>query len=75
MLSVCHDADRFLSGLNVENNTDFEADIKKQFKHFTISRIGVIIDTLVDTSMRLTTNASVNLALDSMIVRMINLCK
>ena len=75
MLSVCHDADRFLSGLSVENNTDFEADIKKQFKHFTISRIGVIIDTLVDTSMRLTTNASVNLALDSMIVRMISLCK
>ncbi len=73
MLSVCHDANRKLSGLSIETNADFSAEITAHFRSFTFSEIGGIIDTFVTTAMRLATNASVNLTLDGMIVRLLKL--
>lgn len=71
MLSICHDVSLMLSGLNIEVNSDFSSDIKKHFYGFTNLKLGCIIDVLVDTAMRLNTNASVNLMLDGMIVRLL----
>lgn len=70
MLSICHDASLILVGLGIETNVDFALDIEKHFRGFTNLKLGCIIDVLVDTAMRLTTNASVNLMLDGMIVRL-----
>lgn len=70
MLSVCHDASLMLAGLDIEANVDFALDIEKHFRDFTNLKLGCIIDVLVDTAMRLSTNASVNLMLDGMIVRL-----
>lgn len=70
MLSICHDASLILVGLDIESNVDFALDIEKHFRGFTNLKLGCIIDVLVDTAMRLTTNANVNLMLDGMIVRL-----
>lgn len=70
MLSICHDASLTLADLGIEANVDFTLDIEKHFRGFTNLKLGCIIDVLVDTAMRLTTNASVNLMLDGMIVRL-----
>lgn len=69
MLGACHDMNRALSGLTVESNPDFAAEINKRIKGFTFSQIGIIIDLLVEALMKLTTNANVGLALDSLIVK------
>ena len=70
MLGVCHDMNRLLSGLDIESNPDYSFEINKRIKGFTFSQIGIIIDLLVETLMKLTTNANVGLALDSLIVKL-----
>lgn len=70
MLGVCHDMNRLLSGLAVESNPDYSSEIDERIRGFTFSRIGIIIDLLVETQMKLATNANAGLALDSLIVKL-----
>ena len=61
---------RLLSGLDLESNPDYSFEINTRIKGFTFSQIGIIIDLLVETLMKLATNANVGLALDSLIVKL-----
>lgn len=72
MLSACHDMIFLKCGIGADINVDYSREISKRIEDFTFSEIGVIIDALVDTSMKLTTNAGVNPTLDGLIVRLTN---
>lgn len=67
MFGICHDILRLTNGLAIDINTDFDSELRS-FKSMSSQQINGILSSLVEASVRLSTNASPSLTLDALIV-------